>query len=345
MSSSASCAGWRHDVDLQGFNTFGLPGRAARLAVVTGIGQLAQLMRAPEWSDGPRLILGGGSNVVLGGDFPGSVLKIELRGRDLAAEDADNRYVRAAAGENWNDFVGWTVACGWPGLENLALIPGTVGAAPIQNIGAYGLELAERFHCLRAVSLDDLSERTFDRDACRFGYRDSVFKSEAGARWLITEVVFRLPRRWQPQLCYADLAREFEGQERGGVQPAQVMEAVIAIRRRKLPDPACLGNAGSFFKNPVVDPATLARLLAEAPDLPHYRQPDGSVKLAAAWLIDRCGWKGRRLGPVGCHERQALVLVNHGGATGADVRRAAAAIEHDVQARFGVRLEPEPTFV
>jgi len=333
------------DADLRALNTFGLPGRAARLALIRDAAQIAALVASPELREGPRLVLGGGSNVVLGGDFPGLVLKIEIAGRRLVGEDADAWYVEAGAGEAWHDFVRWTLAQGWPGLENLSLIPGTVGAAPIQNIGAYGLEMAERFHALEAVSLDGGERLRFTRDDCRFGYRDSVFKHAAAGRLVIVAVTFRLPKVWHPVTGYAELARELAARGFARPTPLEVSDAVIAIRRRKLPDPAEIGNAGSFFKNPVVDAAALAGLVAAHPALPHYPQPDGSHKLAAGWLIDRCGWKGRNLGPVGAFDHQALVLVNRGGATGADVRRIADAIRADVRARFAIELEPEPVFV
>jgi UDP-N-acetylmuramate dehydrogenase len=331
--------------DLRPLNTFGLPARAARLAVIESVAQFDALRRLPDWAATPRLVLGGGSNIVFDGDFPGLVLKVAIAGRRLVGEDADAWYVEAGAGENWHDFVRWTLAQGWPGLENLSLIPGTAGAAPIQNIGAYGLELAERFERLEAVALDSGERLRMSAADCRFGYRDSVFKQELAGRRLIVSVTFRLPKRWAPITRYAELAREIAAQGLAAPTPLDVSDAVIAIRRRKLPDPAQIGNAGSFFKNPVVDAAAFAQLAAAHPGLPHYPQADGSIKLAAGWLIDRCGWKGRDLGPVGAYEHQALVLVNRGGATGADVRRIAAAIGDDVFARFGVRLEPEPVFV
>lgn len=332
------------DADLTPLNTFGLPARARRLLVLTSAGQLRALAASPEWVLMPRLVLGGGSNLIFTGDFRGTVLKVEIGGRRLVGEDEEAWIVEAGAGENWHDFVRWTLAQGWPGLENLSLIPGTVGAAPIQNIGAYGLEMAERFASLEAVELATGAARVFTAADCGFGYRDSVFKRNPG-RWLVTAVRFRLPKRWAPVTRYADVARELDSQ--GVTQPTalQVSDAVIAIRRRKLPDPAVIGNAGSFFKNPVVDAATHARLAASHPAMPAYPQADGSVKLAAGWLIEQAGWKGRDLGPVGCYERQALVLVNRGGAIGADVRRIAAAIQAEVQARFGVHIEPEPVFV
>ena len=330
--------------ELTRFNTFGLTARAARLVHVRDVDQVRALLTEADWARTPRLVLGGGSNVVLTGDFAGTVLKVDLPGRRLLRTEADAWIVEAGAGENWHDFVRWTLAQGWPGLENLSLIPGTVGAAPIQNIGAYGLELVERFDSLDAIDLDSGACRSFRLHDCAFGYRDSVFKRQPG-KWLVSAVRFRLPRPWQPVTRYADVARELEARGIGAPSALDISDAVIAIRRRKLPDPAEIGNAGSFFKNPVVAAEACARLLAAHPALPHYPQPDGSEKLAAGWLIEQAGWKGRDLGPVGCYERQALVLVNRGGACGADVRRIADAIMADVERAFGVRLEPEPVFV
>ena len=333
-----------HDVPLDALNTFGLPGRAARFLKVTDVAALAAAAGAGQLS-GPRLVLGGGSNLILRGDVDRLVLHVALQGWEALGEDEDFHYVAAGAGESWHAFVRWTLAQGWGGLENLSLIPGTVGAAPVQNIGAYGLEMAERFDHLEAIDLDSGVPARFDRSQCAFGYRDSVFKRGAADRYLITRVVFRLPRRWHPEIGYADLRQWFAQRGIDAPTPTQVSDAVIAIRQAKLPDPARIGNAGSFFKNPVVDADTAAQLLAAHPTAPHYRQDDGRVKLAAGWLIDQCGWKGRDLGPVGCHERQALVLVNRGGATGADVARLAAAIVADVRGRFQIELEPEPVFV
>lgn len=333
------------DVSLQDFNTFGLPARAAWFSVIASLEQLAAVMARPEWRQGRRFVLGGGSNLVLAGDFDGLVLQVRLGGRALVAEDDTAWLVRAGAGENWHGLVQWTLAQGWPGLENLALIPGTVGAAPIQNIGAYGLEMAERFHSLEAVDLETGQMVYFDAAACRFGYRDSVFKHAAAARYLIVAVTFRLPKRWQPVVAYADVARELAAQDIAAPTARQVAEAVVAIRTRKLPDPARIGNAGSFFKNPQVDAATFAKLSARYPALPHYPQADGRVKLAAGWLVEQCGWKGRTLGAVGVYEQQALVLVNRGGARGAEVLRLAQAIQASVRAAFGVELEPEPVIL
>jgi UDP-N-acetylmuramate dehydrogenase len=238
--------------------------------------------------------------------------------------------------------VQWTLAQGWGGLENLSLIPGTAGAAPIQNIGAYGVETKDLFHSLTVFDPASGGTRVMNRAECRFAYRDSVFKHE-GRELIILDVTFALPKAWRANTVYGELAQELHGIE--APAPQQVADAVIAIRRRKLPDPAVIGNAGSFFKNPVVPAEQCAELLARFPTLVHHKQADGSEKLAAGWLIDQCGWKGRSLGAAGVYAKQALVLVNHGGATGAEVVQLAQAIQDDVAARYGVRLEPEPVFI
>ena len=335
------------DVDLGRHNTLALPGRAAFYARITTPEQLATLTDPHAFCD-RRFVLGGGSNLVLGGDFDGLVLHMAIAGRTLVGEDADAWYVRGGAGENWHDFVRWTLAQGWPGLENLALIPGTVGAAPIQNIGAYGLEACDRFHSLTACNMHTGEAVRLDRTACRFGYRDSVFKQEGwhlDGSFVVTDVTFRLPKRWQAVSGYAELARELAARAIGAPDAVQIADAVIAVRRRKLPDPARTPNAGSFFHNPVVAAELAARLLAEHPQLPHYPQADGRIKLAAGWLIEQAGWKGRELGHVAMYENQALVLVNRGGATGADVQSLMRAVQGDVRQRFGVELTPEPVFL
>ncbi|MBL8258253.1 MAG: UDP-N-acetylmuramate dehydrogenase [Candidatus Competibacteraceae bacterium] len=336
---------FQRDIRLHRLNTFGLPARAAWFAAVDSLERLAALIATPEWRYLQRLVLGGGSNVILTGDFDGLVLHARIPGRALVGEDQEAWLVRAGAGEPWHEFVCWTLEQGWPGLENLALIPGTVGASPIQNIGAYGLELAQRFQGLEAVDLATGELRAFDRDACGFGYRDSVFKREAANRFLIASVTFRLPKRWTPVTGYAELARELEAAKIEKPTARQIADAVVAVRSRKLPDPAQIGNAGSFFKNPVVDAAAFAEFIARYPGAPHYPQPDGAVKLAAGWLIERCGWKGKWFGAVGVYDKQALVLVNRGGARGQDVLRLARSIQESVLDEFGVVLEPEPVVV
>jgi UDP-N-acetylmuramate dehydrogenase len=277
---------------------------------------------------------------VLTRDFDGVALIVDIAGKRVIGEDGDAWLVEAGAGENWHEFVSWTLAQGMPGLENLALIPGTVGAAPIQNIGAYGLEMGERFERLNAVELATGARAEFDREACAFGYRDSFFKRDGRGRFMITSVVFRLPKQWAPRADYADVARALENSPKHDAQA--IFDAVVAVRRAKLPDWTKLGNAGSFFKNPVIGAAAFDALKQREPDVVSYAQADGNVKLAAGWLIDRCGWKGRGIGGAAVHERQALVLVNRGGATGAQVLELAEAIKRDVFDRFGVDLEMEP---
>ncbi|MDR1648608.1 MAG: UDP-N-acetylmuramate dehydrogenase [Zoogloeaceae bacterium] len=332
--------------DLTAKNTLALPARAEWLAPIDAIAQLAAIAHSPEWARQPRFVLGGGSNLVLSGELPGITLAIALKGRAKLAEDADAHYLAAAAGENWHDFVGWTLREGCPGLENLALIPGTVGAAPVQNIGAYGREAGEFIDHLDAFDMESGEMCRFDRANCAFGYRQSVFKREGcqNGRHVITRVVFRLPKRWQPCVAYSELAAELarRGKAEKRQTPLDVAAAVMALRRKKLPDPAILPNAGSFFQNPAVSAALAAALGSIHPTLPRYPQADGSVKLAAGWLIEQVGWKGRNLGRVGMYEQQALVLVNRGGATASDVRNLARAVREAVFARFGVHLELEP---
>jgi UDP-N-acetylmuramate dehydrogenase len=331
-------------IDLCPFNTLALPGRAARYIQITDAAQLADPAPANE----RRFVLGGGSNLVLTGDVDGLVLHMAIPGKRLVKEDAEAWYVEAGAGENWHDFVQWSLAQGWPGLENLSLIPGTVGAAPIQNIGAYGLEVCEYFHSLQAWDFQRAEFISFDREGCRFAYRDSLFKQQGwhlNGRLAIVSVIFRLPKRWVANIRYADVAQELATRKITEPTASDIAAAIIAIRQRKLPDPAVTPNAGSFFHNPVVDGPTATRLAEQYPNLPRYPQADGRVKLAAGWLIEQAGWKGKALGPVGMYEKQALVLVNHGGATGADVLRTMAAVQAAVREKFAVELSPEPIFL
>jgi UDP-N-acetylmuramate dehydrogenase len=341
------------NIDLTPFNSLALHGKATRYLRVTMPEQLTMLGHTPTIGRAAaagekRFILGGGSNLVLNGDFDGLLLHMAIPGKRLQKEDSEAWYIEAGAGENWHDFVQWTLAQGWPGLENLSLIPGTVGAAPIQNIGAYGLEVAERFHSLTAWDFEKQCFLTVDRSTCRFAYRDSLFKQEGwhlSGRMAITSVIFRLPKVWLANSRYTDVAQELAAQNVITPTPQHIARAISAVRQRKLPDPAAIPNAGSFFHNPLVDGRLAETLAVDHPKLPQYPQPDGRVKLAAGWLIEQAGWKGKRLGPVGMYEKQALVLVNHGGATSADIRRTMTAVQADVQARFGVALTPEPIFL
>lgn len=337
------------NVPLQTCNSFGIVARAHTLVRVASEGDIRSVLADPGLAPQPKFVLGGGSNIVITGDVKPVVLKVEVMGRRVLEDGPKAWIVEAGGGENWHDFVTWTLDNGLPGLENLALIPGTAGASPVQNIGAYGVELQDRFESLDAVDL--ATGRTFTLDAaqCAFGYRDSVFKHEGGmglgGRALITRVRLRLPKPWKPVLGYLDLERKMA--ETGVKEPTarQVYDWVCAIRGAKLPDPRVIGNAGSFFKNPTVTPDQCADIIAREPNIVHYPMPDGTVKLAAGWLIDACGWKGKSVGNAGVYEKQALVLVNRGGATGGEVVTLAKAIQTSVYERFGIRLEPEPVVV
>lgn len=332
--------------DLTAFNTLGLRARAQTLVRFHSQEQLPAISTlAGDHSS--VFVLGGGSNVVLAPQLDCLVIKVETRGVRLLEERPDAFIVEAQAGENWHAFVAHCVEKGWWGLENLALIPGTVGAAPVQNIGAYGVELDQRFDSLTAWDMHTQKLVNMRAQDCGFSYRNSVFKQSKPGRWLIVAVRFCLPRPWCPVLGYPDLQR-YPGlaADKTSLNAKQVFDAVCDIRRQKLPDPAVLGNAGSFFKNPIVPLETRDRLLAIYPDLVSYPiEGSGRCKLAAGWMIDRAGWKGRRLGAMAVHDRQALVLVNKGGATAADVTALADAIKTDIKNKFDVTLEQEPVAV
>jgi UDP-N-acetylmuramate dehydrogenase len=332
-------------VNLRSLNTFGLPAVARHLLRVRDEADVRRLVDHPRWGRAPKMVLGGGSNLVFTRDPDALVVKVEVPGLRLLQETPDAWIIEAGAGESWHGLVAWSLQHGIPGLENLALIPGTVGAAPVQNIGAYGVELQDRFESLDVVDLVTGRTVTLDAVACAFGYRDSVFKRHLQGKAVITRVRLRCPKPWQPVLGYLDLERKMA--ETGNLTPdaAIIFDWVCAIRRAKLPDPAVIGNAGSFFKNPVVTAEQCRDIIGRDPEIVHYPMPDGSVKLAAGWLIDACGWRGKTVGAAGVYERQALVLVNRGGATGGEVVTLAHAIQESVYGRFGIRLEPEPLVV
>lgn len=332
-------------VSLKPYNTLGLPALAATLVRVRSEADVRRLVDHPEYGLAAKFILGGGSNIVLTRDMPQLVVKVEVPGMKLVQEGADAWIVEAGAGEPWHDLVMWTVAQGYPGLENLALIPGTVGASPVQNIGAYGVELKDRFESLDAVDLRTGLTHTLDASMCAFGYRDSVFKRSLAGCSLITRVRFRLPKPWQPVLGYLELERKVQESGIHHPSPGQIANWVCDIRRAKLPDPAVIGNAGSFFKNPIVTPEQCRDIIGRDPEIVHYPLEDGSIKLAAGWMIDACGWKGKTLGHAAVYDKQALVLVNRGGATGSEVMTLARAIQESVYGRFGIRLETEPVVV
>jgi UDP-N-acetylmuramate dehydrogenase len=332
-------------VSLKPLNTFGLPATARQLVRVRSEADVRQVLDHPELGLAPKFILGGGSNVILTRDMPELVLKVEVPGLRVLRETADAVIVEAGAGERWHDLVAWTLDQGLGGLENLALIPGTVGAAPVQNIGAYGLELKDRFESLDTVDLVTGRTVTLFPDQCEFAYRDSVFKRGLAGRSVITRVRLRLPKPWQPVLGYLELERKLAETGNHAPDARTIFHWVCEIRRAKLPDPAVFGNVGSFFKNPVVTPEQCRDIIARDPHIVHYPMPDGSFKLAAGWMIDACGWKGKTIGHAGVYDKQALVLVNRGGAVGAEVQTLARAIQESVYGRFGIRLEAEPVTV
>ena len=331
--------------NLRAFNTFGLSAAAQILVRVQSEAQVRQIVNDPELGRAPKFILGGGSNLVLTQDIQACVIKVEIKGRQLIETRDDAWIVEIGAGETWHDTVAWTLDQGLPGLENMALIPGTVGAAPVQNIGAYGIELKDRLKSLDAVDMITGRMVTLTADQCLFGYRDSIFKQHLAGKSVITKVRLRLPRPWQPVTGYLELERKMN--ESGKHQPdaRQIFDWICEVRRAKLPDPAVIGNAGSFFKNPVVTAEQCRDIIGRDPEIVHYPLTDGSFKLAAGWMIDACGWKGKSIGRAGVYDKQALVLVNRGGASGAEVVTLARAIQESVYGRFGIRLEPEPVVV
>ena len=326
-----------HQISLRTRNSFGVDQQAARLVEFETPEDLRTLFAAgiPEkWT-----VLAGGNNILFTRDYDGVLLTPVARGITLLSDDGDEVRVRADAGVEWDDLVEWAVGRGLWGIENLSLIPGKAGAAPVQNIGAYGCEAKDAIRRVEMYCVETGAMLTLDAAHCGFGYRESVFKHDLKGRAIITAVEIALTHTPRPRLGYGDVEREVEA--RGGATLRNIREAICAIRRAKLPDPAVLGNAGSFFKNPVVGAAAAERLLAEYPDMPHYPAPEGRVKLAAGWLIDRAGMKGRRKGAVGVHERQALVLVNHGGATGGEVIAFAHEVQERVREKFGIKIDTE----
>jgi len=332
-------------------NTFGVRATAPMLVEVADAAALPELLGYAMLRDGPVLVLGGGSNLLFAGDPPGVALALTSQRIEIIHDDGGNApgsraIVRADAGVAWHDFVLWTLGHGLCGLENLALIPGTVGAAPIQNIGAYGVEVRERIHAVDAFDRRSGALVRFTADACEFAYRDSLFKRDP-EHYVVVAVEFALSRTPASRLDYAGIGEELAAMGiDGNPRASQVAEAVIRIRRRKLPDPAVLGNAGSFFKNPIVASAIAADLQSAHPAMPVFRGGgDDTRKLSAAWLIDQCGWKGHRDGDAGVAASHALVLVNHGHATGAQLLDLARRIAASVQERFGIAIEPEPRIV
>lgn len=332
------------NASLRGRNTFGVEARAAMLVEVRDSRALTGLFGSDLLRSGPVLVLGEGSNVLFTRDWPGVVLSIAARGIEVLDDDGATARIRVQAGEHWNDFVHWSLAEGFGGLENLVLIPGAVGAAPIQNIGAYGAEVRECIVTVDAWDREANAAVRLDNAQCAFAYRDSIFKRECD-RYIVTAVTFALSRRHTLRLDYAGVREELAAMRVAGPTPSSVAEAITRLRRRKLPDPAQIGNAGSFFKNPLVDEAFALALRREHADLPAWPGGAGRTKVSAAWLIERAGLKGLRDGDAGISDRHALVLVNHGRASGAQLWGLAQRVRDVVRERFGIELAPEPRIV
>ncbi len=331
----------QEQVSLKNYNTFGIHAQARYYVRIDTLQPLLDLLAHPSFQALPRLVLGGGSNLLLLNDFAGIVIHMAIRGIATIREDKDHVWVQAGAGVNWHQLVLHCVANGYAGIENLSLIPGTVGAAPMQNIGAYGVELSDVFESLEALALCSGAVHTFDQAACAFGYRDSIFKNALQGQYIILNVTLRLQKKPTFRTNYGALQRTLEAMNVQKLSIQVISDAVIRIRQSKLPDPARLGNAGSFFKNPVIASTQFKQLQAQYPQMPGYEQPKGQVKVPTAWLIEQCGWKGKKRGPVGVHKQQALVLVNYGGGTGQAIYELAQDIQQSVKEQFGIAIKPE----
>jgi len=334
----------KEHVSLQPLHTFGLPVSARWYIEIESQRAALEFLMDNLHPPAPILVLGGGSNVFFTQDVDRLVLHNRILGREVIDEDEQHVWLRVGAGENWHQIVLFALQNEWGGIENLSLIPGSMGAAPIQNIGAYGVELKEVFHSLEAIALETGQVRTFTREECEFGYRDSIFKRWAKGKYLITHVTMRLDKQPQLNTSYGAIETELQ---RLGKAPSihSISEAVLNIRQSKLPDPAEIGNAGSFFKNPIVSQARFEQIQSQYPTVPHYPAGDDQVKVPAGWLIETCGWKGHRVNQHGVHAKQALVLVNYGGATGQDLYQLSEDILQSVRARFGIELEREVNVV
>lgn len=335
----------RH-VSLKQFNTFGIDAQANYFFAVQSIPDFELLFAHEDFKTEPKFILGEGSNILLTGDYPGFVIKNAIKGIQVVSEDDEHIWLKVGGGENWHDFVMYCVQQGYGGIENLSLIPGTVGAAPIQNIGAYGVELRQHFFQLEALHLQDGTLRTFTHDECQFGYRDSVFKNTYKDQYAILSVTLCLDKKPQFQLDYGNIKETLQQMDVNDINLKTISDAIIHIRRSKLPDPKQLGNAGSFFKNPMIPAADLVKLQKKFPQIPHFSTEHPELKkVSAAWLIEQCGWKGKRFGDVGIYEKQALILVNYGVGRGVDIKKLALEIQSSVLDEFGIMLMPEVNFI
>ncbi|MFT4525476.1 MAG: UDP-N-acetylmuramate dehydrogenase [Bacteroidia bacterium] len=334
----------RENVSLQQYNTFGIEAKTRFMAVVKSVDDVRSILKNESVNQLPRLILGGGSNILFTQDFDGLAILNQITGISVIEEDEDSVLVEVGAGEVWHSLVLHSVKNGWGGIENLSLIPGSVGAAPMQNIGAYGVEIKDVFEELTAMNLDTLESRTFSNLECEFGYRESVFKRILKGQFMIVSVQLRLKKNPTLNTSYGAIESELSNKGISDPTISDVSQAVINIRQSKLPDPKELGNAGSFFKNPVIEKSTFEKLQNKFPNVPNYQAPNG-IKLAAGWLVEQCGWKGKKIGNCGSHGDQALVLVNYGGSNGSEIFDLSEQILQSVKDKFGIQLEREVNVV
>jgi len=329
----------KHNYSLQPFNTFGIDVRANAFAEVVSVEELEIILQL---NIKPFFFLGGGSNILLLKNLPGIVIKNHILGKTVESETAEHVVIGVGGGENWHELIEWTLLQNYGGLENLSLIPGTVGAAPIQNIGAYGVELKDVFEKLEAIELSTGEIKTFSASDCHFGYRDSVFKKELKGRYFISKVYLKLTKKNHfKKTGYGAIQQTLAERQIENPTIQDISDVIVSIRSSKLPDPAIIGNSGSFFKNPEADLSLFESINKRYPNMPHYKLPNGKVKIPAGWLIEKCGWKGKKVGNVSSYEKQALVLVNHGGATGMEVWSLAQEIVKSVEKEFEIRLVPE----
>ena len=327
-----------HNISLKNYNTFGVDVNASKFSIITSINDLKEVLSKEK----VVFILGGGSNLLLTQDINKLVLFIDIKGIELIKETESHAYIKSYAGENWHEFVLWCIEHGYGGLENLSLIPGNVGTSPIQNIGAYGVEIKDIFHSLESIDTETCNRHTFNKKECEFGYRNSIFKNELKGKHIITSVVFKLTKNnHKLNFSYGDIASELEKRTIDEPTIKDISDVVISIRNSKLPNPKEIGNSGSFFKNPVISKEHFEVLHKKYPEIPSYVISDSEIKVPAGWLIEQCGFKGKRYGDTGTHIKQALVLVNYGNAKGIDVFKLAQKIQHTIKETFDIHLDIE----
>jgi UDP-N-acetylmuramate dehydrogenase len=334
----------QENISLKPYNTFGIDQNARFFTLADSVETLKYALSWAREHDLCVLILGGGSNLLLTQDFEGLVIKVELKGIELIRESEDHLWVKVGAGEVWHDLVSYTILRNWAGLENLSLIPGTVGASPMQNIGAYGIEIKEVFDSLEALNRSSLTLENFSREACQFGYRESIFKTSLKDKYVICSVTFKLNKHAEFHIDYGAIQEVLKQKGINELSIQAVSEAVVEIRKSKLPDPKSIGNAGSFFKNPTISETQFRRLQSQYPEIPGYPNPQG-IKVPAGWLIEQAGWKGYRADDVGVHAKQALVLVNYGNGTGREIQLLSQKIQQSILEKFGIDLSPEVNFI